>query len=406
MSDDTYSPQERRPAPPSKHGVNVGQLMFAIFWIAIFLVILIYYWQLVLFFLFTFTPVAVIAGLIVAFGKRRRAQQLALLKVLSLSAERRLPLAGGVAAFADLCSTGYRMKAAAFGELLEAGVPFPQALASVPGLFPASAVVLSCVGWNEGRINSGLKEAVDQTRTENLFRTGLAPRMAYFGAMILGLQSIGGFMMYFIIPKFEAIFMDFGVDLPTVTILVIQGSHWIMRSGLILLLLPLELALLVYVPFSYFGWVRWELPGVDRLMRRRDAGMVLRSLSVAVEAGRPVNEVITLLGQFYPKSWVRRRLWWASDAINDGMAWAEALRRSGVIRRSDAAVLESAERAGNLAWALRVMADGNERRLGYRLQTVSQLLFPIIVIFVGMLVGVLCAGFFMPLVQLIGRLAG
>ena len=76
----------------------------------------------------------------------------------------------------------------------------------------------------------------------------------------------------------------------------------------------------------------------------------------------------------------------------------------GLLRPVDAAVLASAQRVGNLAWALRETAAGGERRTGYWLQFCLQLLYPLLVLCVGGLVLSVAVAFFVPLVAIIEAL--
>ena len=72
-------------------------------------------------------------------------------------------------------------------------------------------------------------------------------------------------MLYFIVPKFEAIFKDFGVSLPPVTILLIEGSHSLVRYGFLSAWVPpLEIMLLLFLPFSFAGWINYDVPFFDR----------------------------------------------------------------------------------------------------------------------------------------------
>ena len=91
--------------------------------------------------------------------------------------------------------------------------------------------------------------------------------------------------------------------------------------------------------------------------------------------------------------------------MNEGREWWRCLRWQGLIRTSEAAVLESAQRAGNLPWALRELAESGERQTIYRLQAWSQALFPLIVISLGGLVFLLAVAYFSPLIALIQELA-
>ncbi len=100
------------------------------------------------------------------------------------------------------------------------------------------------------------------------------------------------------------------------------------------------------------------------------------------------------------RSWARPPL----DATQ-GVEWTEALFENGLLTPSDVGVLASAQRAGNLAWALRELAETGERRWAYRLQAWSQLLFVLTMLVLGLLVFVLAVAFFLPLITLIERLA-
>jgi type II secretory pathway component PulF len=152
-------------------------------------------------------------------------------------------------------------------------------------------------------------------------------------------------------------------------------------------------------------WVLDVIPLKDRVFRRRHTAIILRVLAAGAEAGQTLTELLGRLAASYPRPWVRGRLRKAADRVVRGDDWCEALRVEGLMSRSDSAVLRSAERAGNLAWALRQTADGGERRLAYRLQAIAQILQPLIVVAMGMLVLLFALTYFRPLITLIDALS-
>jgi MSHA biogenesis protein MshG len=147
------------------------------------------------------------------------------------------------------------------------------------------------------------------------------------------------------------------------------------------------------------------VPVFDRLLGRRHTALVLRSLSLIVEGGKPISRGLGVLADHYPAFWFRRKLRGADAYVRGGVDWIEALRLHGVIRGADAAVLASAETVGNLAWALEELAETAERRLAARIRMVVQTLFPILVVILGMVVFIIATAYFMPLVNLIQNLA-
>jgi protein transport protein HofC len=348
---------------------------------------------------------AIGAGVILA--RRRSTQQDSLLVILAIAAEGNMPLAPTVAAFADQYKGSYRRRIMSLAAELDSGRSVPEALESVRRVVSRDALLMARVGEQTGRLPQALRLAASSRASQLPIWTAIATRLAYLLAVLLVMQTICGFMLYYIVPKFEAIFKDFGVPLPEPTIGMIQGSHFLIKYGLITAWIPpLEVLLLIFLPFSFAGWVNYDVPFFDRLLKRRHMALILRALSLAVDAGKPIEVGLTTLASHYPTLWVRRKLIKVDDQVQLGESWISALERQGIIKTSDAQVLLSASEVGNLAWALRELAETAERRLAFRFQAVIQTLFPLVIIGLGLLVGFLAVAFFTPLVVLIGRLSG
>ena len=104
----------------------------------------------------------------------------------------------------------------------------------------------------------------------------------------------------------------------------------------------------------------------------------------------------SVLAESYPKRAVRRQLHQAAAEVDSGGDWCEGLFHHGLIGRADRAILQAAQRLGNLPWALREMADSNRRRLAYRVQALSQMCFPLAVFVYGAIVGLIAVAVFRP----------
>ena len=346
----------------------------------------------------------ILIGCIIYLSLRRRSNnQDSLLWVLSVAAERGMPLAPGVQAFSGQVTGIFQIWAESLAELLRRGAPLPDALDSLPKLVPTSSALLIRAGWESGNLASGLRQAVE-ARTKRLpVLRSFGARIAYLFWIIAVAQAIVGFIMYFIIPKFEAIFKDFGIELPEVTLLVIRASHVFIEYAWVYTLA--EIAFVVYLFMVFFGWGNMSVPVFDRLFARRHSILILRALAVVVEAGKPIAPALYSLAQWYPTAWVRKKLGHAALDAGQGVEWTEALLSNGLLSSSDVGVLTSAQRAGNLAWALRELAETGERRWGYRLQAWTQILFVLAMLVLGGMVFVIAVAYFAPLTTLITRLA-
>jgi type II secretory pathway component PulF len=214
------------------------------------------------------------------------------------------------------------------------------------------------------------------------------------------------YVMMAIIPKFQAIFHDFGSHLPPLTVSLIQASYffinyWYLFSPLILF----SIWLLGYMPARYFGLTLWDMPPLDRLAGRLDSARILDALAVVARQQRPLAEGIATLALSYPKRNIRRQLTLAAFDIEAGGDWADSLTRHNLIRQAEHAVLQAAQRANNLPWAMQEMADSARRRFFYKLQAIIQAVFPAGVICFGLVVMFIVVALFLPLVNLIQKLA-
>jgi len=341
------------------------------------------------------------AGAIVA--RRRISQQDSLLWMLAIAADHGMPLATTARAFADQFGLGYRRRVLQLAERLERGESLPDAIDGVRRLVSPDARLLARAGHESGRLGQALRTTLSARSEVVSLRTGVAAKLSYLLGLLLIIQVIGGFCLYFIMPKYEAIFMDFGIDLPTVTKWVILVGRFF--ATFFLLVPLLTVILLVWMPFAVAGWTGLNVPILSRIFKRRHASLILRTLAPFVESGQPIARGMDMLADHYPTRWVRHKLTRAALRVHQGADWRASLAEAGLIREADREALSAATVVGNLSWAMSDLAEAAERRRRVRIEAWAQTLYPVGVVALGAVVLLVGVGFFMPLVTLIGRLS-
>ncbi len=374
-------------------------------------------WVLIVFglvaqFAFLLTPVMILVPLIgivilvEILVKRKVNQQYALLWLLTTSAERLMPMVPVIEAFARERGGLFAYRARYLAALLRSGVALPAALEQVRGLVPAGALPLIHVGHQSGVLAPALRQAASARERNGQVGIDLTGKMIYLCLLILfGTGIVSGFMVW-IIPSFVEIFRDFEVDLPVLTVLLISISNVLVQF--FPLTVPLMMAavlLFFYTLLRYVGLVTWDLPGTRRLMRRFDTAVILDALALVAARQRPMHEALDCLARSYPKSGVRWRLARVVDEVSQGRDCWPSLQTHGLLGRADVVVLQSAQRVGNLAWALAEAADSNRRRASYRLHALAQLAFPPLILAVGGIVMFIVVAVFLPLITLIHSLS-
>jgi type II secretory pathway component PulF len=146
----------------------------------------------------------------------------------------------------------------------------------------------------------------------------------------------------------------------------------------------------------------------DRMTTFRHRAHVLRLLAAGFDGRQPINQTLSRLaagGAPYPSAVVRRRLDRAARLAAAGQPWQDALQQSALISATDAAVLRSAQAAGNLPWACRLLADRKVRIASFRRSILQQAAFVAVTFFLGFLVLIYAVAMITPLADLVQSLA-
>jgi type II secretory pathway component PulF len=294
----------------------------------------------------------------------------------------------------------YDQKVAAVAHRLEQGDSLPDALRATPGVASRETILAAAVGQSTGQLARCLRSSA-RTRQTTVWPE-ILPRVVYPLFLLLFLSGITGFWMTWIVPRLLRIFEDFDIELPALSEQLIDlwqpfvdALRWgfLGLAGLLLLL-------------GISSTVRWYFPGLGRLYRMKVQSQVLKMLSLLLETGKPVPESLAVLaGAGHFSRTVRRRLNAVRQRVEQGEPLADSLRRRGLLPPNLVPLVQAAERARNLPWALGELGDNRANWRIRSLRRISLLFFPAIMVVIGFMVGCMVLGMFLPLVEIMTRLS-
>lgn len=340
-----------------------------------------------------------------AIMRYRRSEGRYLVWNLAEAAERGIPLETVARAYANEQSGILSERARSLADYLDAAMPLSLAL-SRSWLSVSPEVQLAAdVGEKTGTLCQSLRKSLERMDEFERIQSQVVVRFFYLLWVMFVAVLVLTFVMLKIVPTFEDMFQEFGLALPAVTQLLIAVSAFVAQYGFICLpVLALLCAVAVMALLGYIGISLRGLPLVGRLFSAIDNASVLRMLAVTVQEKRPLVGSLELLAAYAPHSLSRARLYGAIRQLVDGAHWCDALQRARLVTRAQATVFKSAERAGNLAWALDEMADSSVRRAALRAQAALNVLFPAMILVFGLGVMFVAVGMLMPLFDLITKL--
>ena len=187
-----------------------------------------------------------------------------------------------------------------------------------PAMIPATEPQPS---WGPRRDGALLARRRSESPAVNIHGT-----FFYLSAVMFWLLSVGGFIMYYIIPKYKVIFEGFDVKLPALTEAVISISNATVNFWyLVVLAIPSGLVGLWIVTgfaLDMLGlgpeWGRRAFGLSLRISPRLKTPPLLRCLAVCIEGGRPLDQALGSLSENHPDISFRGRLAQIFDDVTRG----------------------------------------------------------------------------------------
>ena len=280
------------------------------------------------------------------------------------------------------------------------------------GIVPAWCLTAIRTAEENNTLDVALTECATQHLTwlKDRFRAGsLSGMLFYLCGYLFAVAAIVSFLFYAIVPKFKKIFEGFGVELPELTKHMIAFADlmvFVVFSTPVALLLPLmPVGILLLLLADHHGWRNLRLRWFAPFYRRFDASEILRYLSYTVERGQPLTEALLATANNHHRPVIAEDFAEILSRVESGANCWTQLWAWGYLNKRDLAVVESAERAGNLPWALREVARSRERRLQHRMDVLLILLRPVCIVAMGLLVGFIATSMFLPIVTLMSDLS-
>ena len=181
---------------------------------------------------------------------------------------------------------------------IESGASLSEAMAKTPKAFNRLYVNMIKAGEAGGALETILQRLAEFLERSEQLKRKIKAAMTYPVAVVFFAMAILGFIMVFIIPKFEEIFKSFETDLPIMTQILMTGSRLTMEYWFLIPLIPFSIWLLVKLTTSFeygrFGWHLFllKLPVFGQLFEKTTVARTTRTLGTLVTSGVPILEAL------------------------------------------------------------------------------------------------------------------
>lgn len=300
-------------------------------------------------------------------------------------------------------------------EKIKSGVPLSQAF-EAQGMFPKIYTASILSGEQSGALDDVLLRFVEYLKRSVGVSRKLRGALAYPAFLLAASGLMVAFLTLYIVPRMSDLFQSLSANrgLPTVTVIVLAISHGVANN--FWWLVPL----LLLVGGGLFFWLRTErgklmlhrlllkLPVAGVLIRNMATSQLARSLSTLLSGGITVPDSWEIASQALNNVELRQRSQAVSPMIREGRGFTEALENAKWLPDLALDMIGIGEKSGSLREMLDEVASFYDAEAEVRLEQLTTLLEPLILVFMAGIVVVILLAIYLPIIQTIsaGPLGG
>lgn len=289
---------------------------------------------------------------------------------------------------------------------VEGGSSFADALAKHPKVFSKVFISMVRVGEVGGVLDKSLERLAEFAEKSAALRGKIKTAMTYPIIVVVVIVGILTVIFRFVIPTFEEMFADIEMALPTPTRILIGISTFLREQAIFIPLIPIALITIYSLVQKTKGGgmsidkAKLQIPLMGPLIQKISVARFSRTLGTLVTSGVPIVQALETARETAGNLVVSEAVEAARDSIKGGETIAAPFEASSVFPPLVSSMIAVGEETGNLDEMLLKIADNYDEEVDRAVEALSASLEPIMLVFMGIIVGFIVIALFVPLIQM------
>ena len=290
---------------------------------------------------------------------------------------------------------------------IESGSPLAEALAKHPLHFDELFCNLVHAGEHAGVLETLLHKIAEYKERTEAIKGKIKKAMFYPVAVLIVAFIVTSILLIKVVPQFESLFAGFGADLPTFTRMVIdlsefmQAYWWLLFIGLAGGVYALIQAKKRSAAFQLaLDRLTLKLPVVGDIVNKAAIARYARTLSTMFAAGVPLVEALDSVAGATGNGVYASAIRHMREDIATGRQLQLAMRDASLFPTMVVQMVAIGEESGSLDDMLGKVADFYEEEVNNAVDAMSSLLEPIIMAFLGIVIGGLVVAMYLPIFKM------
>jgi len=302
---------------------------------------------------------------------------------------------------------GLRELVSAVRNDIASGTSFANALRRHPKHFGDLYCNLVDSGEKAGALETMLARIATYLEKTEILKKKVKKAMTYPAAIVVVAIIVTAILLVKVVPQFESLFQGFGAELPVFTQFIVAISDWMQKWWFIVLL-----GIIGFI-FLFKEAIRrsqrfsdiidkyvLKLPVVGEILDKSAVAKFGRVLSTTFAAGVPLVDALESVAGATGNAIYRDAVMKIRDDVSSGTQLQASMKSTGVFPVMAVQLTSIGEESGNLDEMLEKVADHYESVVDDMVDNLTALMEPMIMVVLGVLVGGLIIGMYLPIFQM------
>lgn len=295
---------------------------------------------------------------------------------------------------------------------VESGSTLSEAFNKHPRCFDRLYVNMIRAGEAGGALEVILRRLAEFKEKAQSLARRVKGALVYPIVVITVAVAILSFIMIFIIPKFEKIFLDFKMKLPYITELLIATSRGFVKYWYVIPVVPIFIIVtLKLIRLNRSGAyvldkLKLKIPVMGMIVEKTIVARTMRTLGTLIASGVPILEALSIVRETCMNVVFEDMFQRVYESIREGETIATPMRDTKLVDDMVVNMIDVGEETGDLDTMLNKVAEVYEEEVDVLVESLISLLEPLMIVILGFIVGTIVIALFMPLLELLEGLSG
>lgn len=286
------------------------------------------------------------------------------------------------------------------------GVTFQDAIAKHPNIFPPIWNYLIEAGETGGNLPLVLKRLAQYIEADIGLKKKVVSALVYPAILVIGAIVALLVFMLILIPVFAHVYESFHSKLPAFTLAVMAVSSFLQHT---IVYLAILFVVAIYFLKQYgktplgrmaFDTAFLNMPLFGGFVRDVIVVRVMITLSALLNSGVNILRSLEICSHVAGNVVFEAALTHAIEDIRQGKSFSAALEKSGQFSPVTVSMIMTGEEGGRLSFMMEKMADYYQLNINTFIARLSVLIEPVVLVFVGGLIGVIIIAMYLPIFNL------